>query len=230
MTGIIHDDIEGNGADELNVTAHNILSDVPFRHKLETEGMLISENTSAAGSFKLYHLYGAHAPYIMNENGGWLAEGETSNVILQSRGCMKILFQYIERLKQLGIYDNTTIIITADHGQNYLFDESHAKSQEELGLEPTSSPIMFVKEKNAHHENGLVISNAPVSHEEVLATVMEAVGGDAQKYGRTFKEIGEDEERERVFIYGRYPDLEFLKCTIQGDVMNASNWKVEPIE
>lgn len=230
VTGIIHDEIEGNGANELNVTAHDILSDVPFRHKLETEGMLISENASANGTFKLYHLYGAHAPYIMNENGSWLAEGETSNVILQSRGCMKILFKYIEQLKQLGIYDNTTIIITADHGQNFLFDESHAKSQEELGLEPTSSPIMFVKEKNAHHENGLVISKAPVSHEEVLATVMEAVGGDAQKYGRTFKEIGEDEERERVFIYGRYPDLEFLKCTIQGDVMNASNWKVEPIE
>lgn len=230
VTAIIHDNIEGNGADELNVTAHNILSDVPFDSDLDHQGIEINNDLPKNGSFKLYHLYGAHAPYIMNEEACWLKEGEVSNVMIQSRGCMKILFQYIEQLKQLGIYDNATIIITADHGQNFLFDESHAKSQEELGLEPTSSPIMFVKERNVHHENGIVISKAPVSHEEVLATVMKAVGGDSGKYGRTFAEIGEAEERERVFIYGRYPDLSFLRCTIQGDVMNASDWKVEPVE
>ena len=45
------------------------------------------------------------------------------------------------------------------------------------------------------------------------------------KYGRTLEEVGEDEERERIFIYMR-EDVPYFKNAINGDARNWANWSV----
>ena len=74
----------------------------------------------------------------------------------------------------------------------------------------------------------MVISKAPVSHEEVIPTVMENVLGNTNDTGHTFKEIKLDEGRERTFIFGRHSDIPFVEYTIAGDAMNLEDWS-EPV-
>ena len=202
-----------------DVAIHNIYNDIPFATLLLEEGVTVNDNNR--GAFKFYHLHGPHTSYLMNEK----FESEETDMLTQARGSLRIVYEFIEQLKKNKLYENATIIITADHGQNFFDRPSNA---EELGLDLVSSPILFVKEAGVDRI-AVETSKAPVSHEEFIPTILKAVVGNTKGYGRTFSEVEENEVREREFIYGRHSDIPFVKYVISGDVMNPENWS-EPIE
>ena len=127
----------------------------------------------------------------------------------------------MDEMKKLGIYDNATIIITADHGQN---TNVMKESEVDTDYDMTSTPILFVKLAGEQHEERFVNSTAPVSHTDFMATVIKAVGGDAQQYGRTFSQIDSNEGRERIFTYVTPPDKKYKKYIINGDSNDSASW------
>lgn len=63
----------------------------------------LSENNQ----FKFYHFMGSHPPYVLTENG---KRSETpTDVVRQTKGSFNILFTAFDKMKHLGIYDDTTI-------------------------------------------------------------------------------------------------------------------------
>ena len=134
-------------------------------------------------AFRFYHITGSHLPCDMDENGNYVGPWK-SDAYHQTLGVFKSVKTFFESLKKLGIYDNSTIFVTADHGR---FDEGLA------------FPTMLVKQPN---ERGKVkVSNAPVSQSEFHATILKCAGIETD--GESFFDIGEDEIRERRFLY--YP-------------------------
>ncbi len=121
-------------------------------------------------------------------------------------GCLTIIDQYMNELKKNGIYDTTTIIITADHG---------------LASFNANSPIMFIKPPHRRAE-GLEISNAPVDVQmDILPTVLDCLNQDIPSYyeGLSMLNIDENMERARItraFEYSdRFPKAK--KCNGMGD-------------
>lgn len=202
-----------------DVELHNVYNDAPFAKQLLEEKISIDETKKAV--FKFYHLHGAHTPYYMNEE----FENEETDIVTQAKGCMKIVFEFIDQLKKNDLYEDATIIITADHGMNF-FDRPERAY--ELGMDIMSCPIIFVKNAGDAGTE-LVTSNAPVSHNEIIPTYMQAMIGNSQHYGRTVEEIGENEVREREFIFGRHDDIPFVKYRVNGNAMDVNNWS-EPEE
>lgn len=105
---------------------------------------------------------------------------ENSTLEETAKGCMVILEYYFNRLKEMGVYDDATIIITADHGD---FDDSQV--------------IFYIKRPGEEHEKSPV-NQAPITHCEYLSTIVDAVGADAAEYGSTIYDIPEDVPRERT--------------------------------
>ena len=141
----------------------------------------------------------------------------------QARGITRIVGEYLQDMKSLGVYDDATIIITSDHGDWYASMEMPTESTE---------PILLVKPSGSGSEEGIKSSNAPVSHADFHASVLKAMGASADvysKYGYTYEEIGEDMQRTRTF-YHIFHDLHeakirgWLKYEITGDVTDFSNW------
>ena len=195
--------------------AWNILNDLPFYQSLKKDGLYVDENCQLA--FRFYHMFGVHPPH-------YLAEGiyydKSAGYTEQSKGCLKIIYEYLEQLKALGKYDNATIIITADHGQLMKRDDT---GTEILG---TSSPIMLVKEAQEHHKS-IAISDAPVTQGELMPEVLKAAGIDWAEYGNIFSEVDEKEERERKYSYKMFNiATEYL---INGYVKDIDNWSLENI-
>lgn len=157
----------------------------------------------------------------MNDNFEEIEENGTR--LSQARGSLKIVYEYIDEMKRLGIYDNATIIITADHGQNM---DVMREAKNDMDYDMTSTPILFVKLPNEQHEEKPISNTAPVSHTDFAATIINAVGGNATEYGRTFAEITQDEIRERVFTYVIAPNQKYKKCVISGDANNVAFWTV----
>lgn len=205
----------------VNSGEYSINNDILFHDALAKNKLSFDSSGTYDGAFRFYHLKGAHALFNMNDNFEEVKENGTR--LSQARGSLKIVYEYLDEMKKLGIYDNATIIITADHGQN-----TNVMKEAELDTDydMTSTPILFVKLPKEQHEEGPVNSTAPVSHTDFAATVIDAVGGNAAEYGRTFAEIAEDEEREREFTYVFPPNKKYKKCVINGDANDAASWTV----
>lgn len=187
----------------------------------ETADSLTINNYDKDGAFRLYHLNGVHMPYTMTEN---IESGENADRVSQGIASVKIVSEYLEQMKELGVYDDATIIITADHGQNY-FNEPDII--DEMGLKATSNPILFVKlpgQKSANE--GISISSAPVSHMELFPTILNAMGGAFEEYGQTFEMIDENAVRERDFYYARHGRIPLTHYVIQGDVRDENAWRI----
>ena len=143
----------------------------------------ITTNSKYDGAYRFYYLSGAHAPYNMNENAEAVESGSV-NMKQRAKGALKIVSTYLQQLRDKGLYDNTMVIVLADHG--------------DWEAEVVINPMLLVKPFDSEVE-GLAVSNAQITYEDLMPTQIEAItGNDA---GTTVFEVNEDEERERRFLY-----------------------------
>lgn len=194
----------------------NIDNDIPFYNKLAQEGLSMEEN-GQDNSFLFYHMHGAHPPYTMTEEFQYLAyDAKRMEIVYnhkgtelsQARGAMKIVFEYIRQLQELGKYEDALIIITSDHGR--------AKIEEDIPF-----PILFVKAPNESRDS-MATSSAPVSHADVIEQIKGVLRNeeDCQK----LDDIGEDEQRIRYLYYTAEPNGDvFDKYEIRGNVRERRN-------
>ena len=189
---------------------HSITNDDVFYDDLVYKGIEVRDNSKYDGVFRFYHLNGVHPPI-------------KKDLPTMGQRSLEIIYEYMEQMKDAGIYDDATIIITADHGHNFLNRKDRLHS---LELDVPSSPILFVKRPNETHEGEPLISMAPVSHTDMGASIIKAVNGDYTKYGEAFDDIEEDSQRIRYFEYRRHDDVPYAKYEINGYVSDWSNWTI----
>ena len=130
-----------------------ILDDTGFYRDLCSQGLKPSAKKPV---FRFLHLRGVHSPYTLDENARQVGYGNTDES-RQCLGALKIVSDYLERLKALGLYDQASIFILADHGsyshssvgQSPLFmaklpGSSHPFETSDLPLHFSSLPEMLV--------------------------------------------------------------------------------------
>ncbi len=203
--------------DELEVWSTE--NDIPFYERLNKEGLSITNDYPNA--FRFYHMRGAHEPYYLSEDLKYNKTGRDTNVYSQMKGSLRIVYAYLEQLKALGLYEDATIIITADHGQQTQFVEEAAKPDKTL------MPTLMVKKAGEHHD-ALVLNEAPVSHREYLATLSKTMGLEVQNYGNTLEEAPLINDEERVCVSLWYGHI--IKFTIRGDARDLENWSAVEIQ
>lgn len=132
-------------------------------------------------TFVLYHMFGAHSPYSMNENCEKVSEEETT-LEKQIHGSMKIISEYFDEMKRLGIYDSSTIIITADHGGEDLYQ----------------NPAVYIKQPGNQSEGLLEVNSSPATFKNLHATFAAACLENAESYGKNmFEDLSENVQNGR---------------------------------
>ncbi len=186
--------------------------DLEFYNTINEQKLSLNESYSSA--FRFYHMFGPHPGATIDENAEYVAEATLSQAM---RGDMKIVKTYIKQLKELGIYDNTTIIITADHG----YFSGNVKIPQNC--------LLLVKEANADTSQPLKISQAQVSQEDYFATVIKSFGGDYSKFGKAYDDISETENRTRYHynteINSDVEETLLKEYAITGDGRDLNNYK-----
>ena len=195
-----------------------VMNDARYYENLQQ--IRLSINDDETGSFRLIHLLGAHIPYTIDENGKQVSEGQEITEDQQCLGVMKMVSEYLSQLKTLGVYDNSTIIITADHGYWFWGDDP---------LQRPGSPIMLVKpaKDGEAQTEPIVFSDAPISQFDLHATIMKAITGDGSKYGTAFEDVSEDAPRLRQYVHPTHDgvnDWLFIEYEIDGYVLDFDHW------
>ena len=134
---------------------------------MKTEGLTIDE--SIGGMMHIYHLYGAHSPYYLAEDASL---NYNSNPVAQWKGCLRIVYDYLDELKENGLYDSASVIIMADHGLN----RSQRSAMDEWNIDVTgdSNPIFFIKHAGENHDK-LVVDDSTITHDDFFGIVEEIV-------------------------------------------------------
>ena len=200
------------------------IDDIAFRKGLVDNGLTVDENSK--GAFMFYHLQGAHDPFRMDENGNLMTGQEYSEKgrHRQIKGNLNTIFKYIERLKDLGVYKDTTIIISADHGETGYY--------EKLNRERVLA--CFIKPAGEDGSTPMKRSRKQITQDNLRASISSYFGIELIENGRhtrTVEEIGEDENVTRYFWMngtdgGAKRDYNLITYEITGDANDFSNWKI----
>lgn len=160
------------------------LDDFLYRERLQAWGITAKDTMP---NYVIIHLNGIHAPYSISREFEEVQFDETySREDKQLEGALaqlKLLKEYVDALKAADVYDETTIIFTADHGYDMRF-----------------YPVLLVKEANSEQER-MAISHLPYSfasdYPETLQRIMN---------GETFEQAavsiaGNDERVRYAYDY-----------------------------
>ncbi len=153
-------------------------NDAIFYEKYKKRGITVDENLKK--NFIVYHMRGMHVPYNIDENG---IQQKSVKQKQQIAGCFTIIQSILDGMKESGVYDNSTIMITADHGaKKYL-----------------NKIMLMLKEKGATGE--CTYNGAPVSSFDfpIYFTSLAGQTLTGQKYGVDMMSLKEDEVRTRYF-------------------------------
>jgi len=133
--------------------------------------------------FKFIHLEGGHVPFDLDENLNVIENGTYEQKVAAS---LKLIDAYLNRLKENNIYDDSVIIILADHG--YSLENVYQRF----------NPILYIKGINEHHK--METSNIPISYEDLNSAYLDLLEGKSSR--DLFKNI--DLKRTRRFIWYNY--------------------------
>ena len=155
-----------------------IEDDQAFYFHIRDNGL---EAVDSAPRYLLFELWGIHEPSHFDANVEYVTYPEDMPIDEKkteaARAQLTILREYLDQLKAAGTYDDTTVIMTADHGYRMRF-----------------WPVFLVKE--AHRaENGFRTDHTPLSMQDDYEDLL-----DALTSGKTFSEAAAaytDESRVR---------------------------------
>lgn len=155
---------------------------------IQTQGVIAEETDQ--NIYQFYWIQGPHEPantdrycHKLDRIIAMEDEAYADSQFEQTIGVVRMYTALIDALKEAGIYDNTTVIFTADHGWD---------------IRP--NPCLLVKPANSHGE--LALSDVPVSMiEDYLPTLEFFITGE-KGFGNTIYELKSGMERERkIYVY-----------------------------
>ena len=151
--------------------------------------------------WNFFYLQGTHLPYILNEKGH--IQGDYSQRIFtgktdQTAGFLNLIGLYLWQMKFHGVYDDSLIVIMADHGNNV-----------DVSYDP--QPIFWIKPPG-QADPETKISHAPITTQtHFLPTAAKLLGLENYDYGSTVFDIPENKVIDRFTrkycLTDEYPTL-----------------------
>ncbi len=97
--------------------------DVPDEIARVSEGNRLLEQLSnrlsvddGAPTLKFLHILSTHSPYVLNDDCRSYRTASLKQLVPQARCALLAVVSLLDRLKETGAYDNTLIVVMADHG------------------------------------------------------------------------------------------------------------------
>ena len=173
------------------------------------QDLLNAEVTPVADKcFRFIHIEGAHVPFRYDRDVNLIDEAQGSYP--QNIQCsMTIVKTYLQKLKDAGVYDNSAIVILADHGYGYNRD---------VAILGRGNPLLAVKGVGEHHP--MATSQAPISYEDLQEAYQRLLRGTS---GDLVFDAREGDDRPRRFLCYYYEkDETMLEYEQQGHAFDIT--------
>lgn len=191
---------------------------------------------SAEPSYKFFHSGITHSPMVLDENCEMqLASGVITldNIKQQSICALRQVSEFLQRLRALGLYESSFIVISSDHGSNYVADDFFERF-EGRDIKPIhyarSRALLMIKPVASNGD--LLRTSRPASLQDIPQTILASNNLPLIEDGVDVFSIGEHQARKREYIYYDWvPDgwemstLPTLKIyEIDGPIDDPNSW------
>jgi hypothetical protein len=193
--------------------------------------------------FRYFHISGAHAPFQFGEKFQHIGQQKVTrkNFKVQVEGVFYQLSLLLKKMKELGVYDNATIVVLGDHGGGDLAVELNLnQSNIPRRPEPHSTlskqkvmggiPALLYKPMNSNDD--LSISDVPVSLTDVARTISDELGyKDALFPGENLFQVEPSSTRTRFHKYYEFSgwDIDYIlpltEFTVDGFSWYPESWR-----
>jgi len=204
-------------------------SDLAFLDEL-AEGMSADRDVPV---YKMIHVMLSHRPFVGNDRCEFDGRkpGSREEVLIHAKCGLVAVLNVLQRMKDLGIYDNSLIVLMADHGAWLPIENFASSDQVNALVVGMATPTLAIKPPNANHE--FQVSSIASSIIDVPATIADVAGFETRFIGKSVFSIAADEARQRhhlTYGYGINPDAEgFLfpmqEFLIDGNPYDAASWQ-----
>ncbi|RLC57798.1 MAG: hypothetical protein DRI30_03635, partial [Chloroflexi bacterium] len=164
-----------------------------------------------APTYKYLHVMNTHNPMVMEEGckfAGAPIKSSRHNLTVQSKCTMDTLSALLDKMKALGIYDSSMIIIHGDHGGwvgNYREGPDIVFPGGAIGsksIKSLASPLLAIKPPGADGE--IATSNVLASLLDIPDTLSDIMNWNASFDHSALSRMREGEPRRRQFRFYRW--------------------------
>lgn len=209
-------------------------------HQNAVELIEIFERFSAVNGekprFKFIHFILPHEPLILgadcNPRKGRASNNELEHYLPQAECAVRLSIRLLERMKKLGVYDNSVVAIAADHGKGNGTRFSDAIGPETLKDVERAFPLLLVKP--LHASGAMKISTVPASLNDLPRTIADLLGENSTFPGKSIFDMNPENEIERRYYdytwtnriwNGKYmPTMQ--EYIVTGPARLRSSWKL----
>ena len=172
----------------------------------ETEPVIVEDKC-----FRFFRIEGAHWPFRYDKDVNLLSKyGGT--YFMNIEATMTIVDEYLNMLRDAGVYDNTAIIVMSDHGFGY-------EDNKEVPL-GRNNPLLAVKGIGEHHDT-MQISEAPISYEDLQEAYQRLLDGAPSD---AVFDAKEGDERARRYLYYDYTKEDHMvEYELHGEAADWNN-------
>jgi hypothetical protein len=185
---------------------------------------------------KYIHVGIPHRPVVVNGNCDYIGVVRATRAAYkeQARCAVKRTAEILDRLKDIGVYDNTFVVISSDHGVGMPSPQFVNDRQTPMGsvarIAGNAMALLVVKPLNS---NGPVrTSRAPTTITDIPATILDGVGVARDLPGEPALKLAEDAARVRPWAFydwerddwgqNYFETLDIVE--IKGPVLDGNNW------
>lgn len=220
-------------------------SQLILSHRSFLQDLISNMSANRTGPvYKLVHLMTTHTPLVMNEAceyAGKVLPFTRENLKIQLVCGLDSAIEFFKRLKSLGIYDSSLIILQADHGGGMKVrlesrDEkndstSFINSTDLTRIAGSALPLLAIKPP--YSKGPLKVSDAPAMLTDIPATISSILKLNEEFPGRCVVNLDPQEVRERRTYYYKWraenwQDEYFNRLDeyiIEGSVFDEASWR-----
>ena len=188
--------------------------------------------------YKFLHIGIPHLPVVLNANCAFIGavrSPDREEYRGQARCAVTKVTAILDRLKGLGLYDSSLIVISSDHGIGHasprFTHNRHVPSGTLTRLAGKALALLIVKPPDSR--GPVRISYAPSSISDVPATVMDVLGIRHNLPGAPALKLAEKAPRTRTFAWYDWegwttPHFDALDVMeINGPVLDGDSWSLK---
>ncbi len=149
-------------------------------------------------AYHFIHLSPPHPPYVTLRDGtyaGKVLPNKRANYVNEARATLRLFVRLLRRLKKLGLYDSSCIVLQGDHG-SVISPRINGKD-----IDPCLPRLAALLTIKPPHSSGpLRVSTAQTSVMDIPATITHVARVQAGFPGVDVLELSPEQSRERPYI------------------------------
>ncbi len=201
-------------------------SDLAFLEDLATE-MSTDRDTPV---YKIIHVMLSHRPFVGNERCEFdgRKRGSRDEVTTHAQCGLLSVLKVLQRMKDLGIYDSSLIVLMADHGAWVPVENFESSTRVDALTVAMATPTLAIKPPDAGH--AFQVSNVPSSMIDIPTTIADLAAIDGGFGGESVFSIEAGVARDRrhlTYAYGLNPDAKGYLFPMQEWLVNGNPYESE---